>query len=277
MQNNKTFYFMGGMPRAGGTLLSAILNQNKDIYVSPQSSLPNILANVYNQYQGKENQDSDQFSNIFNVMDIIIPTFYKDNNKKYIIDRNFCWTEPYPYLVLENHLKNDIKIICPVRDILGVLASWNSLCEKDKNNLYDKEISKIYKDGRKIADKRAEYFFNYVGSEGGLNSVLNGLQRVLYPEFKDKILLVEYDDLTTNPKIVIDNIYSFLNIENFDHTYDSFSVIHKYTDAWGIKNHHKIKEQIDRTSYDYSKIFSRNTIDKYSGLEFWRDTKNYKY
>lgn len=267
---------MAGLPRSGGTLLSSLLNQNSEIYVSPQSSLPNTLGAAYNQYQSKENKDSDQFKNIYNVMEVIIPAYYKDNKEKYIIDRNFSWLDPHPYVILENHLKNEIKVICPVRDILGILASWNSLCEKDKNNAYDKEILKNYKDKRPIADRRADHFFNLGGIEG-LNGSLSNLQRVLYPEFKDNILLVEYDDLATNAEEVMNKIYAFLGIDKFEHSYTNLSTSHVYTDFWGIKNHHKIKPYIEKTEHDYSRIFSLQTIKKYSGLEFWRDSKNYKY
>lgn len=271
MQDNKKFFFMAGLPRSGGTLLSSILNQNPEIYVSPQSTLPNTLGSTYNQYQSKENKDYDQFQNLYNVMETIIPTFYSGNSEKYIIDRNFSWLDPHPYIILENHLKNEIKVVCPVRDILGIFASWNRLCEKDKNNLYDKEILKNYKDKRPIADRRADHFFN-VGSsaKSGLEDSLKNLKRVLYPEFKDKIMLVEYDDLTLNTEDTISNIYNFLGIEKFAHNYSQISTSDKYTDHWGIKDHHKVKPTIQREEYDYSKIFSKDTIKKYSGLEFWK-------
>ena len=35
----KTYFFLAGLPRAGGTLLGAILNQNPDIYVGPTSPI----------------------------------------------------------------------------------------------------------------------------------------------------------------------------------------------------------------------------------------------
>jgi hypothetical protein len=80
MQDDKKFFFMAGLPRSGGTLLSSILNQNPDIYVSPQSTLPNTLGAAYNQYQSKENKDYDQFQQIYNVMEMIIPKFYFHTN-----------------------------------------------------------------------------------------------------------------------------------------------------------------------------------------------------
>jgi hypothetical protein len=270
MQNDKKFYFMAGLPRSGGTLLSSILNQNPDIYVSPQSTLPNTLGAAYNEYQSKENKDSDQFQNIYNVMEMIIPTFYSHKKEKYIIDKNFSWLDGHPYVILKNHLKNPIRVICPVRDVLGILASWNRLCEKDPNNNHDKEIRKNYKDKRPMADRRAEFFMTLGDEKNGILNGIENLKRILYPEFKDNILLVDYDDLTQDTLNTIDQIYNFLGIEKFDHDFNNISNPNLHKDTWGIKDHHKVKPTIQREEDDYSKIFSKDTIKKYSGLEFWK-------
>ena len=39
----KNIFFLSGLPRAGNTLLSSILNQNKNIACTANSILPNIL------------------------------------------------------------------------------------------------------------------------------------------------------------------------------------------------------------------------------------------
>jgi hypothetical protein len=268
--NEKKFFFMAGLPRSGGTLMSSILNQNPDIYVSPQSTLPNTIGAAYNQYQSKEHKDSDQFQNIYNVVDMIIPTFYSGYKEKYIIDKNFAWLDVHPYIILENHLKNKIKVICPVRDVLGILASWNRLCENDPKNRYDKEIKKDYKNKMPMPDRRAQYFMGMGDEENGILNGLENLKRSLYPEFKDNILLIDYDDLTKNTAESILKVYDFLEIEHFDHTFENLSTPHEYSDTWGVKNHHKVKTSIKREDYDYTKIFSSETIRKYSGLEFWK-------
>ena len=267
---DKQFFFMAGLPRSGGTLMSSILNQNPDIYVSPQSALPNTLAGVYNEYQSKEHKDSDQFQNIYNVMEIIIPTFYSNHPEKYIIDKHFGWLAGHPYVILENHLKNPIRVICPVRDVLGILASWNRLCKKDPKNNYDKEIKKDYKDKRPMADRRADYFMKMGDEKNGILEGIENMKRVLHPEFKDNILLVDYDDLTQETGETIDSIYNFLGIEKFNHDFNNITNPNPHTDHWGIKDHHKVKSTIVREDSDYSKIFSPETIKKYSGLEFWK-------
>ena len=271
---DKQYFFMAGLPRSGGTLLASLLSQNPDVYVSAQSPLLNMLGAAYNQYQSRENLDHSRFDDIFNVVDNIIPLFYERHPERYIIDKNFAWLEPHPYVILEKHLKNDIRVICPVRDIIEILASWNRLCENDQNNEYDKIIRQNDKTNRKMPDRRADFFMNIQEEEqqGILNGIEN-MKRILYPQFKDQIMLVEYNNLIDNTKETISNIYDFLGIKKYKHDFSSITNPHEYNDIWGVKNHHTIKSKIKKEEYDMESIFSPETIKKYSGLEFWKDLK----
>lgn len=262
---------MAGLPRSGSTMLSSILNQNTDIYVSPQSVLPNILGSAYNQYSSKENKDSDQWDNIYRVMEIIIPTFYSGYKETHIIDKNFSWLEPHPYVILEHHLKNPIRVLCPVRNIMETLASWNRLCENDSNNEYDKVILQNDRTKRPMADKRADYFMTIGDAENSIHNKIEDMKRALYPQFKDNIMFIDYDDLTLNTENTINNVYDFLGIERYKHDFDNLSTPHIYTDHWGIKNHHKVKKTVQREKYILENIFSPSIIKKYSGLEFWKE------
>ena len=270
MQSNQKFFFMAGLPRSGGTLISSILNQNPDIYVSPQSTLPNTLAATYNQYQSKENKDSNQWDSVFRVMETIIPTFYGGHKEKYIIDKNFSWLDDHPYVILENHLKNDIKVICPVRNVLEILASWNRLCDNDPENVYDKEVKRVVKSKVPMADKRARYFMEAVGDDNGIKKGIHNMTRVLYPEFKGKIMLVDYENLMTDTEKEIKSIYNFLGIEYFNADLSNLSTPHEYTDTWGVKNHHRVKKEISQEEYNLEEIFLPSTIKQYSNLEFWK-------
>jgi hypothetical protein len=261
---------MAGLPRSGGTLISSILNQNPDIYVSPHSVLLNILGSAYNQYQSNDNKDSDQSKRIYNVIENIIPSFYGNDKEKYIIDKNFSWLDLHPYKILEYHLRSPIKIICPVRNIMEILASWNRLCDSDPQNKYDIEINKIDKTKRNLSDKRADYFMTVGNSENGIVGSIKNIKNFLYSELKENIMLVDYDDLTINTKQTINKIYEFLNISYFELDLLNLSTPHIYTDSWGIKNHHKVKGTIQKENYELSNIFSPSIIKKYSGLEFWK-------
>ena len=43
----KTYYFMSGLPRAGSTLLSVLLNQNPRFYSGPVSAVKMIMQSIH--------------------------------------------------------------------------------------------------------------------------------------------------------------------------------------------------------------------------------------
>ena len=54
----KTIYYLAGLPRAGNTLLSCILNQNPKVKVSPNSLLGSITYSIFLLKQKKLNKNS---------------------------------------------------------------------------------------------------------------------------------------------------------------------------------------------------------------------------
>jgi hypothetical protein len=96
------------------------------------------------------------------------------------------------------------------------------------------------------------------------------MKRVLYPQFKDNIMLVDYEVLMQDTKRTIDAIYSFLEVKHYNHDLNNLSTPHTYNDTWGVKGHHEVKPSIKQEQYDLEKIFLPETIKKYSGLEFWK-------
>ena len=54
---NKKFYFLCGLPRAGNTLLTSILNQNPDIACTPNAFTPVITDKI------SEVEETDEYKN----------------------------------------------------------------------------------------------------------------------------------------------------------------------------------------------------------------------
>ena len=50
----KTFYFMAGLPRAGSTLLSTLLNQNPRIYSGPSSPVLGAMYTAHDNFKSNE-------------------------------------------------------------------------------------------------------------------------------------------------------------------------------------------------------------------------------
>ena len=51
---NKKYYFMGGLPRSGSTLLSTILNQNPRFYSGPSSPVLSAMFSAHDNFMGNE-------------------------------------------------------------------------------------------------------------------------------------------------------------------------------------------------------------------------------
>ena len=144
MSNNiKKVFFLVGLPRAGNTLLSSILNQNSDIAVTANSITADILYNLFilkDITTFKNFPDHKSFNNIaYHVFDL----YYKDWKQKYIIDRSSWGTRENLRILKETH--KDIKIIVLIRDLIEVLASFILWSDKNPNNFHDRIA--IMKDG----------------------------------------------------------------------------------------------------------------------------------
>ena len=117
MVENKKLFFMAGLQRSGGTVLSSILNQNPNLYSSPWSPLLEMLALFEQSYKFNSNVDFDRSSAIDTVLKNVPNNFYSDHSEKYIIDKHHQWSDPRSIQLINKHITQDIKIICPVRDL----------------------------------------------------------------------------------------------------------------------------------------------------------------
>jgi sulfotransferase len=138
----KSFYFMSGLPRSGSTLLTAILNQNDEIYSSPQSDLLDIMYTLNSKITTFECYSSGiLMDGSRNVIKQLGNSYYAGIDKPIIIDKHRSWGTPYNMSLAKN-LNQDVKIIVTVRPILEILASFISLAEKYPfTNWIDSEIS----------------------------------------------------------------------------------------------------------------------------------------
>lgn len=266
----KKFYFLCGLPRAGNTLLSAILNQNKDILVSPNSVVPEILYRIneikntymYNNFPVEDNLNS--------LLKETLNCFYKNNKQKYIIDRG-AWATPYTYNILKN-INKEIKIIFLVRNILDILASFIDLCNKNPNFYINKKYNSLDQ-STLITDPIETKCDLLMKEEEMIHKQLYSLKYLL--DNKISFLLIEFDNLINNTENTINKIYKYLNIKKFKH---DFKNVEKYTfnkdiyndEILGAPLHNIKKNGIQRSNIDYRSILNEKVIKKYSNIEFWK-------
>jgi sulfotransferase len=275
---DKKFFFLAGLQRSGATLLSAILSQNPNIWVSPASPLLNLMTNAQLATSSYENIDYDRTDRIDQCVAALPHVFYGDKEQKIVIDKNLNWATVPGINTALKYISASPKIICCVRSIPEILASFDTIISKTKDssqNIIDtKTNQEIFPQGS-LADRRAEYLMRH---DLDIQLCLNGMKSVYVQMSKDTLLFVEYDDLVENPEAQIKRIYEFLEIEHYEHEYENIEDAAGISEisVTGIRNLHKVRPKIKRTSPKAEEVLSKETITRYSGLEFWRNLESFE-
>ena len=119
---DKTFYFMGGLPRAGSTLLSTLLNQNPRFHSGPSSPVLGAMFALHDNFQGNELYTGyPKPDQVNEIVGSVIRHWYSDVEQEVIFDKNRAWTARVPFI--EGYIKQEAKIIVPVRRVDEILAS----------------------------------------------------------------------------------------------------------------------------------------------------------
>jgi len=263
---DKTFFFMAGLPRSGSTLLSAILNQNPDIHSSQQTDLLEMMYLLDTKIPYFESYKAGIKVNDYpKVIKEIGKVFYSNQSEKFIIDKNRAWSTPGNFH-LAQLLNPNVKILMPYRPILEILTSFIILANKyPNNNFIDRSLnqndfySKYY---RSLDDARCDWLMR---PNGEIDQAILGLAQVKNNPYQ--LHLINYRDLTDNPTNVMNKIYSFLDIPNFQHTFARIkSPNQKINDsnAFGIPTLHYVRPDLKKISQSPEKVLSKYVIEKYS-------------
>jgi hypothetical protein len=271
---NKKFYFLSGFHRSGNTLLSSILNQNPDIYVSGLSPVVDYLWDAHN--TSLTNQNAKRISskdNNKNYLNSIISSYYSNVEKKIVIDRNKTWVHEPNLNLIKNYIDKDAKIIFTTRSIIDILASLVSIYEKDnsleENMLY---LNWPYKHNLSLTDNKCDFLMR-PGAE--IDAFLSSLSKLQINNSFSNIHIVEYENLVKSPTETMKQIYSFLEVESYIH--DFYNIVDvelssKESDVLtGLpKDLHKVEKSLKLSKIKPYDILSEYVINKYSNLEFWR-------
>jgi len=258
----KQYYFISGLPRAGSTLLSAILRQNPEFYANIASKVPTIVDSTI-EIISNSNQDS--IINEVQRKNIIYGIFngyYKNVNQPIVFDSGREWTsrtfllkELFPYT----------KIICCVRDIISILNSFETIFSK--NPLYKNKLLRYNND----VYSRCHELMN---EENGIVNVPLLYLREGYAANPEMIMLVEYEDLCRSPEKTMRKIYDFLKIPYYNHDFDSVEYSNeKFDENVNVKHLHTVRKKVE---YNPPRcILPSELISKYSSynLEFWKNKK----
>ena len=275
---NKKYYFMAGLPRAGSTLLSSLLNQNPNLYSGPSSPVLGAMYTIHEHfltnelYTGFPKPDS-----VNKIIGSLIDNWYYDVKEPIIIDKNRAWTARVPFI--EGYIQQEAKIIVPVRRVDEILTSILTMIHRNpfeegqpRINFVDEYL---VKNNIPINDEnRCQHLLN---PDGIVWESLNATKLGVDEGHGDKFHYVDYNDLVNDPQRELDKIYTFLGEESFEHTFDNLSNQHREDDltTYGLSDMHEVHSKLEKTSSDPSEVLPDSIIELYNSnketLEFWKE------
>lgn len=262
--NNKTYHFLSGLPRSGSTVLSSILNQNPEVYVTPTSPMLDVTVKMQEEWENNPSVKANYFEEqVKNLTKAILPAFWQHRSEPIIIDKNRGWAKNMPTANLLFNKK--IKVLVVERDLPSIMASWLTLIRKQKNCYIDKILMQR---GYPVDDEHrmGEMWFNMV------KDCMEGSAQIR-KEAPDQIFIVNYDDIMNYPEEILKNIETFLELPKFK--YDFENIENDTTDedltAWGFEGLHTIKPKLQKTSKDPKEVLGDELYNRFIKIEkFYR-------
>ena len=243
----KEIFFLSGLPRAGNTLFSSLINQNKNIKVGANTVLTDAIfgLNII--------KDDDIFHNfpdhesLDNVINNVFLNYYKNWNCDYIIDRG-PWGTPTNLMLLKKIIKKP-KFIIMYRPVLECLASFIKI---------EKPID---------VEKRCHVLMNFEDeckpSSGMIAKYLWSIKNII-KENEDH-LIINYNEFIKNPKKTISDVSKFIGVPlKLNKKIEQFKVNNlSYQD-----DIHKIRTNIiEKNKYSIEKYLPNKIIETYSNLD----------
>lgn len=272
----KKFYFLSGLPRSGSTLLSSILNQNPEIYSGPNSPMCGMMVNLERSILASEQYNAYPKPHVISpTVYGVLENYYSDINKPNVIDKSRSWSNKENFGTLLRNLPYDPKVILTVRSINEILASFIYMINQNPQQVsfIDNEI-----------EARQEFYYyrhpdeircdHLMRPKGLIDECLYGIAYAMLEENRQYFHIVEYDNLVGRTDETIKGIYDFLGLEHFDHNYNNIVNITPEDDRiYGVQGMHDVRKSIEHRNINIGEYLSPYILNKYNGLEFWRNVE----
>ena len=256
----KSYYFISGLPRSGSTLLSGILKQNPDFYAdiaSPVEKLTETSIDIITSTESNLTVTEDQRKNL---MYAVFDGYYKHIEKPVIFDSCRGWTKKTPFL---KALFPYTKILCPVRDIVSILNSFEVIVSKNPFH------------AKTLTEHNDNVFSRCDGMMDKNGGVVAGPWILLqegYALNPEMIMLIEYENLCKTPEKTMRKVYEFLERPYYSHDFENVEYSNENFDKFcNLKDLHTVKRKVE---YNPPRcILPPEIVKKYTemNMEFWKE------
>jgi sulfotransferase len=215
----REIFFINGMPRSGSTLLCNILAQNPDFHPTPTSGLSEMVSGI-NQFWKTNSviKASESPEKQLTIIKDLFQSYHSDTERPVVFNKSRGWA-PIIELV-ELALCKEIKILTTIRPLPQIIASMEKLYRKEIKNIKSPMIR-----GPEMSTLESR-INNWASPNGLIGGTFNTIQDAFFRGHGNKFYFVDYTKLTSNPRSVMKEIYSFLEKPYYEH---DFNNVRQYT------------------------------------------------
>ena len=255
-------HFISGLPRSGSTLLAAILRQNPRFQAGMTSPMGSIVTALLRQMS--QDNETAVFINDTQREAILRAVFEAYHTRtaptEVVLDTNRLWCSKMQILA---SLFPQAKVIACVRHVPWILDSIERLIRRNKF-----EPSKIFNfEPSGTVYSRVEGLGTGTGMVG---FAWNALREAFFGEESDRLMLLTYETLTSDPARAIAAVYDFVGEPAFVHDFKNVEYdAEEFDRRLGTPGLHTVGRAVratERTTILPPDLFRRVEADS-----FWKD------
>jgi sulfotransferase len=246
-------HFISGLPRAGSSMLAAILRQNPRFHAAMSGPLCGIVtgllrgmgaANEYSQFLSGDQRQR--------IVSSVFDAYYAElAGKELIFDTNREWCAHLPML---GQLFPQAKVISCVRSPAWILDSVERRVQASpflRGKMFPVDACEnVY--------ARSEHMLK----KGILSVPLQALRQAWYGEESHRLIAIRYDSLTGQPAEVIGRLYELLGQPAFAHDFENLDYDEpEFDNQFGMPGLHRVRSRVEpnrRTTILPPDIFNQN-------------------
>jgi sulfotransferase len=259
---NNGIHLISGLPRSGSTLLAGILRQNPRLHASMSSPVGSLVTALLRQ-MSQDNESSvfiDDAQRAAVLTAVFDAYYYREHPSKVVFDTSRLWCSKLPLL---SALFPQAKVISCVRHVPWILDSIERLIRRNQF-----ELSKIFNfEPGGTVYSRVEGLGSGTGMVG---FAWNALREGFYGEHADRMLLLTYETLTSEPRRAMAAVYDFIGEQPFEHDFENVVFDAPEFDARlgtpGLHTVGKVVRAVERKT-----ILPPDLVRRVEQDSFWRD------
>jgi sulfotransferase len=257
----ESIHFISGLPRSGSTLLAALLRQNPRFEAGMSGPLAGLLVAVLREMSARN-----QFSVFIDdavrarILRGLFDSFYAECTAEVVFDTNRGWCASLPSLA---RMFPNAKVIACVRELPWVVDSIERVVQQ--NALSPSRIFNYSADGTVYT--RAQ---QVIAPEGMLGAPYDGLKQACYGPHRDRLLLLQYETLTTDPAKAMQAIYTFIGEPVFEHDFAHVDYdVAEFDVRAGTPGLHTVRPTVKAEPRDT--LLPPDLFRRFIDDAFWRD------